>query len=72
MMANKGQVAAIAAILRSGNWIPLSTLWSKDQTYKVGFIDAQTIVDVLHYAGVIRSRYVSETDDIEYQWIQQA
>ena len=69
MMANKGQVAAIVAMLRSGNWIPLSDFWNKDHRPQPGYIDARCIIDVLHYAGVIRSRYIPETDDIEYQWI---
>jgi hypothetical protein len=63
---NKAHVATLAAMLRSG---PL-TLSEVQCTFEARYFDElRYAIDVLHYAGVIRSQSLPN-GDLQYTWVK--
>ncbi len=63
MEVSKTTVMGITAILRKDEWTNLARL-------EMLFPHARQVIDVLHYAGVIRSRNTADGSDLQYQWIR--
>ena len=62
---NKSHVTQLVACLRTGEWMTLKTIletphWNAHET--------RMALDILHYAGIIRSR--EDDRGLAYQWIK--